>query len=419
MIDLIRARAVPANIMQSAARGALSIPGSEMIEILVHLAGEPGAFLEQARLTLATWDETAARAAAADPATPKAVLDYFVAPGNFRPALIDALLENPAISEDSLSALGTSLGADQLDAVLRSERARRSQKILASLAANPHLTSVQSSLVGETLGALTGGGDPTRKTSALEPAEPAGATASAAAAAKEKENGKDANDEKDEKEEKKEGKEEEDEVAVEELSTYLTANAKEIAAENEKPFQPIGGVHEELAAIASTPEPAGEPEPTEVPPAPARPARRKPAPASRGSALQRISHLDVTGRIQLAIKGSKEERSLLVRDGTKIVSLAVLESPKISDGEVEAFAGQKNVLEAVLRAIPMKRRFMKQYGIVRALVFNPRTPIDVSLTLVKNLQTTDLKHLSGNKEVSETVRKIALRTLRQKKETKG
>ena len=97
----------------------------------------------------------------------------------------------------------------------------------------------------------------------------------------------------------------------------------------------------------------------------------------------------------------------------------MLESPKISDGEVEAFAGQKNVLEAVLRAIPMKRRFMKQYGIVRALVFNPRTPIDVSLTLVKNLQTTDLKHLSGNKEVSETVRKIALRTLRQKKETKG
>ena len=51
-----------------------------------------------------------------------------------------------------------------------------------------------------------------------------------------------------------------------------------------------------------------------------------------------------------------------MRDGTKIVALAVLESPKIGDSEVEKFAGQKNVLEAVPRAIPMKRRFMKQYG---------------------------------------------------------
>ena len=56
------------------------------------------------------------------------------------------------------------------------------------------------------------------------------------------------------------------------------------------------------------------------------------------------------------MKGSKEERSILVRDGTKVVALAVLDSPKITDGEVEKFANQKNVLEALLRAIPMKRR---------------------------------------------------------------
>jgi hypothetical protein len=139
-----------------------------------------------------------------------------------------------------------------------------------------------------------------------------------------------------------------------------------------------------------------------------------PAAQARGSALQRISKLDVRGRIQLAMKGSKEERALLVRDGTKIVALAVLDSPKISDSEVERFAGQKNVLVAVLRAIPLKRRFMKQYNVVRNLVFNPRTPIDVSLSLMKNIQVTDLKNLSGNKEVSDTVRKLALRMFKQK-----
>ena len=96
----------------------------------------------------------------------------------------------------------------------------------------------------------------------------------------------------------------------------------------------------------------------------------------------------------------------------------MLDSRKISDGEVEKFATQKNVLEAVLRAIIMKRRFAKNYAIVRNLVFNPRTPLDVALGLMKNLLAGDLKHLSGNKEVSETVRKLALRMLQQKNETK-
>jgi hypothetical protein len=116
------------------------------------------------------------------------------------------------------------------------------------------------------------------------------------------------------------------------------------------------------------------------------------------------------------MKGNKEERSILIRDGTKIVALAVLDSPKITDGEVEGFASQKNVLEAVLRAIPMKRRFAKHYPVIRNLVFNPRTPLDLSLGLMKNLLVNDLRNLSSNKEVSETIRKLALKMFKQKME---
>jgi hypothetical protein len=130
--------------------------------------------------------------------------------------------------------------------------------------------------------------------------------------------------------------------------------------------------------------------------------------------MQKISRLDVKGRIQLALKGNKEERSILIRDGTKVVALAVLEAPKLSDGEVEKFALQKNVLEAVLRQIPLKRRFMKNYIVVRNLVSNPRTPLDLGLGLMKHLLMTDLKNLSGNKEVSETIRNLALKMYRQK-----
>ena len=202
------------------------------------------------------------------------------------------------------------------------------------------------------------------------------------------------------------------------MSVYIKENAAAIAAEGEKPFQSIGGALEILGdgyfpvTTGEISEPVAPETATAVQPNAAVP--NKPVEAKRENALQKIKSLDVKGRIQLALKGNKEERSLLIRDGTKVVALAVLEAPKLSDGEVERFASQKNVLEAVLRHIPLKRRFMKNYIVVRNLVANPRTPLDLGLTLMKNLLAQDLKNISGNKEVSETIRKLALKMYKQK-----
>src|SRR2546430_927729 len=108
MIDLIRASAVPSNLMQAAARGALAVPPGEMIEILVHLALHNKVFGEQARLTLAGWDEASSRAAASDPNTSKEVLEYFIAAKKLRTALLPALLENPSLAEGGLADGGGS-----------------------------------------------------------------------------------------------------------------------------------------------------------------------------------------------------------------------------------------------------------------------------------------------------------------------
>ena len=163
------------------------------------------------------------------------------------------------------------------------------------------------------------------------------------------------------------------------LHSYMKEHAAAIAAEGEKPFHSIGGVVELLGEGVLTEGQAGEattatvPAPEAQPEAPIRAVPAKPAPdGKRLNTVQKINTLDVKGRIQLALKGNKEERSILIRDGTKVVALAVLEAPKLSDGEVEKFASQKNVLEAVLRQIPLKRRFMKNYIVVRNLVANPR-----------------------------------------------
>ncbi len=388
MLDLIRTSQVPSNLMQSAARGALSVPADETIEILVYLAVHHKLFGQQARLTLAGWDEQASLAAAANPQTSAEVLGYFVALENLRTALLPALAENPSVSEESLDALAVSGSRSVVEALLASERVMNSPRLVQALQSNPNLRPNELAEIAKKLVASETSPVIEASDAATEPP---------------------------------------DEIVEGAVTKYLQENAAELAVVVEKPFQAIGIGIDDIAAEIAPPkavasatvaEPGGE----GAKAAAAAHAKKHavPAPEERkDSVLQKIAKLNIQGRISLAMRGNKEERSILIRDATKLVSIAVLDSPKVSDGEVEKFALQKNVLEAVLRAIPMKRKFAKNYAITRNLVFNPRTPLDLSLTLIKNLLVHDLKNLSGNKEVSDTVRKSALRMFKQKIEKKG
>ena len=398
MIDLIRNSRLPSNLMQFAVCGALSVPPGETIEILVHLALHNRLFGAQAGLTLAGWDEKASRAVAADPTTSPEVLGYFVSLENLRTCLLPALAENPSVSEESLDRLAVSGSRSVVEVLLKSARVMRSPRLLEALQSNPNLLPNELAEIGKKPPAL-------ETSPAAEPDVP-------------------------------------DEVIEGTVTKYLEENAAELAAEKDKPFHSIGMAHEETGSEA-----AGEVGPQAAAAtgnasadaaksaagesataaagksaAVATHARKQPHPdheERRDSTLQKIAKLDIRGRITLAMRGSKEDRSILIRDSTKLVAIAVLESPKISDGEVEKIALQKNVLEAVLRAIPMKRRFAKNYSIMRNLVYNPRTPLDLSLGLMKNLLIHDLKNLSGNKEISDTIRKVALRMYKQKVDKKG
>lgn len=395
MIELIRKSAVPSNLMQFAAKGALLVPAAEMVEILVYLANENKVFGEQARLTLAGWDAGSAGEVAGNPSTPKQVLDYFVDPENLRPDLLPVLLENRSVPESQLVQLALTATRERVEALLKSARVGQSKEVLNTLLKNAYLRGSETTEVKQKLANLQGA-VAVPPTSAEVPSDQ-GAEELVSSAAQVTDEGSD-----------------------EILTAFMSEHAVEVAAENETTFKPVATLSESTADAVEVPEPMAAEAATHggAAAAPARsPVAKKwilSAEEQRGSALQKISKLDVKGRINLAFKGTKEERSILIRDGTKIVALAVLESPKITDGEVEKFASQKNVLEATLRAIPMKRRFMKLYPVVRNLTFNPRTPIDVSLGLMKNLLVQDLRHLAGNKEVSDTVRKLALKMFRQK-----
>ena len=411
MIDQIRASKLPSNMMQFAARGALSVPPAENIEILVYLARNNKIFGDLARMTLAGWDEKASLAAASDPETPREVLDYFLSPDNVRPKLLPALLENRTVPESELAKFAISASRESIDAMLRSARIRAASGVLTALRSNPYLTKEKSEELEKLLaseGAQAAVTDPPADTVEAKSAPVVDVEGSHADIADEAVAGTD----------------------EEQVSAYLSEHAAEIAAEEGKPFQPVGGIVDLLGAdyfpvsqvleitdpAAAAVAPATGKTETKPSSGVAKRPAGPPVPAKRENTMQKINGLDVKGRIQLALKGSKEERSILIRDGTKVVALSVLEAPKLSDGEVEKFALQKNVLEAVLRQIPLKRRFMKNYIVVRNLVSNPRTPLDLGLGLMKHLQPQDLKNISANKEVSETVRKLALKMYKQKLE---
>jgi hypothetical protein len=131
--------------------------------------------------------------------------------------------------------------------------------------------------------------------------------------------------------------------------------------------------------------------------------------------FQRIQRLSVSERILLALRGGKDVRTLLLRDPNKEVALTVLQNPKITETEVEIVAKSRSVPEELLRKIAKKREWIKNYNIVLALVTNPKTPANISLSLVNDLRTKDLALLEKNKNVSEGLRAMAKKLLRARK----
>lgn len=147
-------------------------------------------------------------------------------------------------------------------------------------------------------------------------------------------------------------------------------------------------------------------------------AEAEPDTSRRQTLLQQIAKMTVAQRVQFAVKGGSEARRTLIRDTNKVVQRAVLQSPRLTDQEVEAFAAMANLTDEILRLIAANRVFRKNYAVVRNLINNPKLPLDVSLHLLPMINAVDLKKLTMNKNVPETLRTTALKLQRQRAENK-
>ena len=136
-----------------------------------------------------------------------------------------------------------------------------------------------------------------------------------------------------------------------------------------------------------------------------------PAEEDEQTALQRITAMNVAQRIALAMKGSREERAILIRDPNKIVGVAVLSSPKMTENEIENIAKMASVSDELLRIIANTRAWMKRYGVAVALAKNPKTPVAISMNLLSRLSDKDLRQISTDRNVPEILRITARQKL--------
>lgn len=129
----------------------------------------------------------------------------------------------------------------------------------------------------------------------------------------------------------------------------------------------------------------------------------------RVSMINRILRMNMKHRMKLAMKGDREARTILIRDPNRVVAAAVIQNPKITDQEVEKIAAMRTVPEEVLRLIAINRTWSRSYTIMHKLAQNPRTPLANAMTILTRMQTKDLIAMSKNRNISEAIRKQALR----------
>lgn len=130
-------------------------------------------------------------------------------------------------------------------------------------------------------------------------------------------------------------------------------------------------------------------------------------PESMLTFTQRLAQMGVPEKMKCAMKGTREMRTILIRDPNRMVAAAVLSCPKVNDAEVEAYAKMGNVSEEILRTIAKSRAWTKNYGVMLSLVKNSKTPVALSMNLMNRLNESDVKKISTDRNVPEALRVAA------------
>lgn len=120
--------------------------------------------------------------------------------------------------------------------------------------------------------------------------------------------------------------------------------------------------------------------------------------------LERLPGLAVGERISIARVASSAVLLRLLHDPTVKVVEAVLENPRLTEGQVLQLAASERVLPLILALVAGHRRWAASYPLRVTLARNARTPIVVALPLLAGLRKADLRAVASEARVAQPVR---------------
>jgi hypothetical protein len=135
----------------------------------------------------------------------------------------------------------------------------------------------------------------------------------------------------------------------------------------------------------------------------------------RENIYQMILKMSVPQKIRLAMLGNREARKVLIHDRNRVISTAVLRSPKITESEILFFAQERNTPQEVILTICKRRTWLKKYQIKLALVGNPKTPLTRAVQFLSHLHDKDLQALYHNKNIPSVLSQTAWQVLRKRR----
>lgn len=128
-----------------------------------------------------------------------------------------------------------------------------------------------------------------------------------------------------------------------------------------------------------------------------------------------IADMNLQEKLRMTLVGNAACRAILVRDSNKMVQQAAITSPMMTESEAAGIAQSRQVSEDVLRIIGNRREWLANYEVKRALVFNPKTPVGISMRFLSHLHVSDLRNVSRSRGIPAALKTAAFQRLEKKK----
>jgi len=120
-----------------------------------------------------------------------------------------------------------------------------------------------------------------------------------------------------------------------------------------------------------------------------------------------IGAMSANEKMQLALKGDRLARFLLLKEPNKSFQIFILQNARVTLDEVRYIAGFRQASPDALVTIGANRDWVANPGIVSALVRNPKTPSGTAVKLLDKLPIAEIRRLAKSNDVPRAVQAAA------------